>query len=581
MSAPSLKIYCPCLDPNSLPPPPNLPSSSHSYHEIHDLYFCEECDLIRCNRCVSVEVSGYYCPNCLFEVPSASVRGEKNRCARNCFLCPSCKNTLIVVPSDPPESADGRIMTINTLGDPPFFLYCSHCRWDSAEVGITFEKPTSLANQLQKHEDSAPDSLEFERLKEHFEPFIRASSASSSASHHLRTAQHVHSNPITAAASDALSRDVPGVSKYNPLSRSRVGRDKSNRDEMPEYRSRMDVSLTGSDTANVQHLLMIESPDEIATLEQRWINSWTSSVLVNDLKPLRIPLHSKKSKRCPTCRHILIKPEQKPQSVRFKIKIAATGYLPLMAISLPFLNNNLATTAKRSTRPGATWEEDRNSPSINPVMFGGRTYPFVLSFTNPMYDPIQIRINALRSPVSTTTVQTDETGPAQPEKRRPPFAITLPTYAFSVAAFAEAWEYDEDDDMIEDEHADLVDDRRHASASTNSGPARGGKAKTVGVLEKKANTTFIGGEVVIGKEAQGDVKFLTMVTFTYRNDTVDEVDLGDEDGDGSPVRTTNPSSSVLGGANKQPEIRTFSYYVVVDLGRIAQRNVEGSIDERR
>ena len=152
------------------------------------------------------------------------------------------------------------------------------------------------------------------------------------------------------------------------------------------------------------------------------------------------------------------------------------------------------------------WEEDKNSPSNNPVMFGGRAYPFVLSFTNPMYDPIQIRINVLRSPVPTAAAPTDESGTAQPEKRRPPFAITLPTYTFSVAAFAEAWEYDEDEDMIEDEHADLVDDRRHASASTSTGPARGGKAKTVGVLERKANTTYIGGEVVIGKEAQGDVK---------------------------------------------------------------------------
>ena len=75
MSVASLKIYRPCINPYSLPPPQNLPSSSYSYHEIHDLYFCEECDSIRCNRCVSVEVSGYYCPNCLFEVPSASVRG--------------------------------------------------------------------------------------------------------------------------------------------------------------------------------------------------------------------------------------------------------------------------------------------------------------------------------------------------------------------------------------------------------------------------------------------------------------------------------------------------------------------------
>ena len=115
------------------------------------------------------------------------------------------------------------------------------------------------SDQLQKSEDSAPDNLEFERLKEHFEPFIRASSASSSVPHHLRATQHIHSNPVTAAASDALSRDVPGVSEYNPLSRSRVGCDKQNRNEMLEYRSRMDITLTGCETTNVgrQHLTPI------------------------------------------------------------------------------------------------------------------------------------------------------------------------------------------------------------------------------------------------------------------------------------------------------------------------------------
>ena len=184
-----------------------------------------------------------------------------------------------------------------------------------------------------------------------------------------------------------------------------------------------------------------------------------------------------------------------------------------MGISLPFLNSltTAAYTAKRSIRPGAMWEEDKNSGLNNPVMVGGRTYPFVLSFTNPMYDPIQIRLNILRSPLPTTatTATTDESGTGpQPEKRRPPFAITLPTFTFSVAAFAEAWEYDDEDeeDAVEDEYADLADDRRHASTSSRTTPGRGGKAKTVGVLERKANTTYIGGEVVIGKEAKGDVK---------------------------------------------------------------------------
>lgn len=148
-------------------PPPQHPSHQFGFHKLPNLYFCEECDAIRCNRCVSIEVSGYYCPNCLFEVPSASVRAEKNRyvflsdvkesevfnlmivcirCARNCFQCPHCSNTLSIVSSDPPPNPDPRLPpVVGAVGEPPFFLYCNFCRWDSAEAGITFDKPTGLA----------------------------------------------------------------------------------------------------------------------------------------------------------------------------------------------------------------------------------------------------------------------------------------------------------------------------------------------------------------------------------------------------------------------------------------------------
>lgn len=188
---PSVLYHCPCLSAH-IPPPPHLESSSYSFHPLHTLFFCEECDAVRCNRCVSVEVSGYYCPNCLFEVPSASVRAEKNRyvscrlipfsllntqgrCARNCFMCPNCRNTLSVVPSDPTDAGDGRTsMQLSTVGEAPFFLYCNHCRWDSAEVGITFEKPTGLAGaslspsktcNQQNHSQPSSKNLKTPHLK--------------------------------------------------------------------------------------------------------------------------------------------------------------------------------------------------------------------------------------------------------------------------------------------------------------------------------------------------------------------------------------------------------------------------------
>lgn len=171
-----VEYYCPCLSSTPHPPPPNLASSSYSFHPLHSLYFCEECDAVRCNRCVMVEVSGYYCPNCLFEVPSASVRAEKNRyvylshynhrvllivlrCARNCFMCPNCQNTLTVVASDPPDNGErSSPIPISAVGEPPFFLYCNHCRWDSAEVNMTFEKPTGLAGTFaQEHIQILPN----------------------------------------------------------------------------------------------------------------------------------------------------------------------------------------------------------------------------------------------------------------------------------------------------------------------------------------------------------------------------------------------------------------------------------------
>lgn len=146
--------------------------------------------------------------------------------------------------------------------------------------------------QLQKFEDSAPDSLEFERLKEHFDPFIRASLLSSStstnqaATHNIPHSHSVHSNSVTAAASAALARDIPGVSKYNPLARSTSGRgsgkDRSrNKDEMVEYRSRVDISKasahgTGGGEVDVMFMSRLEDIGQVATLEQRWVNSWVN-----------------------------------------------------------------------------------------------------------------------------------------------------------------------------------------------------------------------------------------------------------------------------------------------------------------
>lgn len=182
--------------------------------------------------------------------------------------------------------------------------------------------------------------------------------------------------------------------------------------------------------------------------------------------------------------------------MRYKIKLVAANYLPAITVALPHAQQALTEAAKRTLGKSTSAAEDDRTPATG--MIAGKTYPFHLALTNPLYDPIQVRLSAQRVNISTAP---SKDGP--PEKaRRPPFVISLPPSPFPIAAFAEAWEYDDDEDMFGVEEGDDFGIRGGAREKDG----RSSRSKTVGVLEKRANVTIVGGEVVIGKEAQGNVK---------------------------------------------------------------------------
>src|SRR5436305_1198985 len=58
---------------------PRAPRSAFSLYPLEYLLYCEDCQQIRCPRCVLDEIVTWYCPNCLFEVPSSTVKTEGNR----------------------------------------------------------------------------------------------------------------------------------------------------------------------------------------------------------------------------------------------------------------------------------------------------------------------------------------------------------------------------------------------------------------------------------------------------------------------------------------------------------------------
>lgn len=58
---------------------PRAPRSNYSLYPLEYLLYCDVCHQIRCPRCVSEEIVNVYCPNCLFEVASSSLKTEGNR----------------------------------------------------------------------------------------------------------------------------------------------------------------------------------------------------------------------------------------------------------------------------------------------------------------------------------------------------------------------------------------------------------------------------------------------------------------------------------------------------------------------
>lgn len=55
------------------------PRANFSLYPLENLLFCDECNAIRCPKCWLEEMMFWYCPNCLFEVPSSGVKSDGNR----------------------------------------------------------------------------------------------------------------------------------------------------------------------------------------------------------------------------------------------------------------------------------------------------------------------------------------------------------------------------------------------------------------------------------------------------------------------------------------------------------------------
>ncbi|KAF2400168.1 dynactin p62 [Trichodelitschia bisporula] len=409
---------CPCINPTDSTLPeqddtfdPSSPRAAFSLYPLEHLLYCTECHQVRCPRCTAEEVVCWYCPSCLFEVPSSTVRSEGNQCTRSCYNCPQCTAPLAVNPLDPPES------TSETLTGP-FILTCPYCTWSSLDIDLKFDKPNNITGQLsgsKRPEPSTPVDTPDPDL-----------SRASSPKPDPKTRDEVFT-ALNAFYKNQITHDVdaPGhafaeQAFSSPHSISRLLNLYSTGKKLKRQRPKpMSEALTPADG-----LVLFDPESELDTIKRTAAGGWegtlggdkaainTEARFVDDARPVASLLRTKRAKRCRACRTLLSRPEPKISTTRYKIRVVAGSNVPRVGLR-PLGAKARATAVSGLGGLGA------EVPSLKPLL----PSHFVLTLTNPLFDAVKVTLATAR----------DTTGPVKAR-------VTILCPAFEVGANTDVWD---------------------------------------------------------------------------------------------------------------------------------------------
>lgn len=304
--------------------------------------------------------------------------------------------------------------------------------------------------------------------------------------------------------------------------------------------------------------------DGSVSIEQRAGQS-PEARFVDDLRPLPVLLRTKRSKRCKSCKHILVKPEFKPASTRFRIRLIALSYIPLPTLRLLNTPSSSSPTLSRGASPASTTP----SPSLDSLT-PHRPVQFLLTLKNHMFDPVKV------------TLATPSLTPGRISSK-----VTILCPQFDLGANSDVW-----DEALQGPTGPAGSGNADRSMVTKAGPSGEKVAEAGKVWDKGRNWTTVVLEVIPGplpkasSSSQGPLNTkvddgVNVSPSARRNEMSDndEVDTPlreDEDVLEIPVFvrlewTSENQMEQQVGKGQKPEMvrRELAYWMVLGVGRIA------------
>ncbi|KAK0074791.1 hypothetical protein PV325_007800 [Microctonus aethiopoides] len=289
--------------------------SCGSLKPISRIYFCRHCLKIRCGYCVAHEVDSHYCPNCMENLPSSEVRLKKNKCS-NCFDCPCCFQTLTIraghAPIRPAPISTGD--DVKLTPKKVYYLCCSLCRWSSRDAGI----PDQYVATGGWPEQENPQASRISALIDFHK--ILASRERQQQERKKFDPKRISLQFEKFGLTSAMARKRAGL----PV----VSETKGQQVDFPH------PSIASENVEELDESIFTEPVDitKITTLEQRLQHPEVQAEKINELRPQHKKFLAKRSQRCRACEHNVSKPEFSPQSIKFKIQLAAFYHVPEIRI---------------------------------------------------------------------------------------------------------------------------------------------------------------------------------------------------------------------------------------------------------
>ncbi|KAK3670216.1 hypothetical protein LTR78_009871 [Recurvomyces mirabilis] len=403
------------------------PRAEYALYPLDHLLFCDECDAIRCPICYGEEIINWYCPQCLFEVPSSTVKADGNRCARNCCNCPVCTALLAVAVMPQEKNGSERLKPSDAAGEEAYLLQCQYCDWSSLDIGVQFSKSTKITEQLAKQRksritsrtDSGGDVTKKTYTQRYgredaFDKLLTFYKAQLSEAGDPQAAYG--SSPYGSPANLARIMSIYGGLSVNALKKSR-----EKPQPMREAGGESEGAVTyGQDDKLAEDALLQQieglSWEDTTAPEQRLSSAHNNNARhLDDLWPAATPLRTRKGRRCRTCRQFLSRPDPKVNNLRYKIRLLAQNHVPRLSIKPLHAPSPLLSHPSFRLRPTDVAEQ----PTLRPHT----AYQYILTVRNPIFETVNI------------TLATPTTTPGRVASR-----VTILCPTFTVGPAGDVWD---------------------------------------------------------------------------------------------------------------------------------------------